>query len=84
MKISGSQIPQRLVYIGESADYTEATQFLGQEEGTQLLGQTSFWAPDILALSLPEEMCPPTQDSFAGAPGRAISVPGHSETSLCR
>ena len=37
---------------------TEATQFLGQAEVTQLLEQTPFWAPDIQAPSLPEERGP--------------------------
>jgi hypothetical protein len=37
---------------------TEATQFLGLAEVTQLLGQTPFWAPDIRASSLPEDRYP--------------------------
>ena len=37
----------------------EVTQLLGQAEATQLLAQTPFQAPDIWALSPPEERCPP-------------------------
>ena len=36
---------------------TEVTQLLGKAEGTQLLGQTPFRAPDIQAPSLTEERC---------------------------
>jgi hypothetical protein len=46
-----SRVPQRPVCTGESA------QLLGQAEATQLLGQTLFRAPDILAPSPAEERC---------------------------
>jgi hypothetical protein len=38
---------------------TEATQLLEQAEATQLLGQSLFRTPDILAPSLPKERYPP-------------------------
>jgi hypothetical protein len=61
---------------------TPAPGHLGEESGEtpkvprgQLLRQTLFRDPDIRALSLPEERCPP-REGFARAPGEAILVPG--------
>jgi hypothetical protein len=55
--------------------HVEATHLLGQA-ATQLLVQTPFWAPDILAPSMPEERCLPSLEGFARAPGKAILVLG--------
>ena len=54
---------------------TETTQLLRQAEATKLLGQTSFQAPDIWALSLPEERCPLGRTLTAGASEGAIMGP---------
>ena len=53
---------------------TEATQLLGQAEGTQLLGQTLFKALDIQAPSLPEERC---------LSGRALTTRAGERAILC-
>jgi hypothetical protein len=52
----------------------EPTQFLGQAEATQLLGQTPFQAPDIWAPSPREGRCPP---------GRALTTRASERSSLC-
>ena len=54
---------------------TEATQLLGQAEGTQLLGQTLFKALDIQAPSLPEERCLPRRALTTRAGKRDILCP---------
>ena len=53
----------------------EVTQLLGQEEATQLLGQTPFGATDIRAPSLPEERWPPGRALTARAGEGAILGP---------
>ena len=66
-----------------SEQTAEGTELLEQAEATQLLGQTSFQAPDIRAPSLPEERYLPGKvlPEHLGEPSWILDL---SETSLCR
>jgi hypothetical protein len=57
-----------------SEQTAEGTELLEQAEATQLLGQTSFQAPDIRAPSLPEERY---------LPGRALTTRAGERAILC-
>jgi hypothetical protein len=61
----------------------EATQLLAKAEATQLLGQTSFQAPDIPTPSPPEERYPPRR-ALSEQVMEPSWVPDPSETSLNR
>jgi hypothetical protein len=72
----GSQVPQKPICSGESADCRKKTKLLGQEEVTQLLKQILFRAPDIWAPSLPEKMREP---SWAHIPQRPVCASEHTD-----
>jgi hypothetical protein len=69
--------------VQERVQTIEVTQILGQAEEAQLLGQTTFWAPDIWVPSPPEKGCPPRR-VLSEQMGEPFLVPDPSDTSLHR
>jgi hypothetical protein len=83
----GSQVPQRPVYTGQLSDCKEWASRLQKwhrfwdRQKWQLLGQTTFGAPDIWAPSPPVERCMPRR-ALPEQVREPSWVPGPLETSL--